>query len=252
MEYIKTFEQFINESKLTGNETSYNSKQFLQYFQNEYPYIGPNISSKELDKWLKQDTIKRVNLAKAADYFQDYLLANNLADVQESEVNESVLNLTQYVKKAGDKAQSGGGNGVNITDYGTGELASLLEAYYASGRGNENIYTDKTVKLFKQLIDSMVDDEIKNNQVDESKVNEGHDGEIGPLDNVKNRAEAEKLIRSWIKTAKEEDGDLKKFIDVKWLGRTTEDKMDRESMRYEDQYVILGEVDGEIWLARSS
>jgi len=80
----------LNESRLTGKETSYNSKQFLQYFQDKYPYIGPNVSSRDLEKWLKQDVIKRVNLEKAADYFQDYVLANGLADVQESEVSEAV------------------------------------------------------------------------------------------------------------------------------------------------------------------
>ncbi len=100
MKYIKTFEDFvnesmINESKLTGKETSFNSKQFLQYFQNKYPYIGPNVSSRDLEKWLKQDVIKRVNLEKAADYFQDYVLANGLADVQESEVSEGAGTLKQ-------------------------------------------------------------------------------------------------------------------------------------------------------------
>jgi len=87
-------------------------------------------------------------------------------------VNESLVNsssdLQRYVERAADKAQSKGGNGVNISDYGTADLAGQLETYYASGRGDGNIYTDKTIKLFKQLIDSMVDDEIKNNQVDES------------------------------------------------------------------------------------
>jgi hypothetical protein len=84
-------------------------------------------------------------------------------------------------------------------------------------------------------------------------VKEGHDGEIGPLNNAKTKEEAEVIIRKWIRTDKEEeDGDYRKFRDVKWLGKTTEDKMDKESMKWEDQYVIIGEVDGEIWMARSS
>jgi hypothetical protein len=89
--------------------------------------------------------------------------------------------------------------------------------------------------------------------VSESIINEGHDGEIGPLNNAKTKEEAEAIVRKWIRTDKEEeDGDYRKFRDVKWLGKTTEDKMDKESMKWEDQYVILGEVDGEIWMARSS
>lgn len=88
--------------------------------------------------------------------------------INESIVNESSLDLHGYVKKAADRAQDKGGNGVNISDYGAFELAGSLESYYKQGKGDGNIYTDKTIKLFKQLIDSMVDDEIKNNQVDES------------------------------------------------------------------------------------
>ena len=85
------------------------------------------------------------------------------------------------------------------------------------------------------------------------KINEGHDGEIGPLNNAKTKEEAEAIVRKWIRNDKEEeDGDYRKFRDVKWLGKTTEDKMDKESMKWEDQYVIIGEVDGVIWMARSS
>jgi hypothetical protein len=39
-------------------------------------------------KFLEQPTIKRVTLAKAADYFSDYLLANGLADEVSEDTTE--------------------------------------------------------------------------------------------------------------------------------------------------------------------
>ena len=76
---------------------------------------------------------------------------------------------------------------------------------------------------------------------------------IGPMtgDGVKTKEEAIKLLKKWIANAKEDDGELRKFSDVKWVGTTTEERMDKMSLQYEDQYIIAGEVDGEIWMAYS-
>jgi hypothetical protein len=92
-------ESEVNEARLTGKETQYSNKEFLTYFQQQYSYISPNISSRDLEKWLKQHIIKKVTLAKAADYFQDYILANGLGDVQESKVNEAAGTLRDKYDK---------------------------------------------------------------------------------------------------------------------------------------------------------
>ena len=92
---------------------------------------------------------------------------------------------------------------------------------------------------------------VKEKKADKA-INEGHSGEAGPMHDVKTKEEAIKKIESWIANSKEEDGHLRKFRGVKWVGATTEDRIDRMASQYEDQYIIAGTVDGEIWMARWS
>lgn len=85
-------------------------------------------------------------------------------------VNESLLveNLISLINSEIKRVEKGGGNEVNLEDYGLVDLAMHIETY---SKGFPTIYSNKTYKLFQQLVKSMGDDEIKNNQVDES-VNE--------------------------------------------------------------------------------
>ena len=85
---------------------------------------------------------------------------------------------------------------------------------------------------------------------------EGHSGEVGPLSDMaagkqpKTKDEAIKMINSWIKSSRAGDyGDLKKFRGVRYVGNTTEDRMDSLAQKSEDDKVIVGIVDGEFWMA---
>ena len=93
MEHILNFEDFLNEenssasfigkvdeAKLTGKEVNVDISDFKDYFNKNYSHISHSLSNKEVQKFLDQDVIKRVSLKKAADYFADYLMANDLAD----------------------------------------------------------------------------------------------------------------------------------------------------------------------------
>ena len=51
------------------------------YMRDNYSYISHNLSSKEVKKFIKEH--QGLSLKKLADYFQDYLLSQGLADVQE-------------------------------------------------------------------------------------------------------------------------------------------------------------------------
>jgi hypothetical protein len=62
----------------------------------------------------------------------------------------------KYLELASERAFEGGGNGSNITDYGLSEVAMYID---------QDIYSRETRNLFVKLVDSMVNDEIKNNQV---------------------------------------------------------------------------------------
>ena len=75
-------------------------------------------------------------------------------------------------------------------------------------------------------------------------LNEGHDGfmDVAP---GSTRDEATKKLQSWI-----DGGDsLRKFRGVKWVGSTTEDGLDKLATKYEDEYIVLGEVDGDLTYA---
>jgi len=71
---------------------------------------------------------------------------------------ENTTELQKYLEVASERAFAGGGNGVNITDYGLSEAAGTIDMYH-------DVYTSETKNIFKKLVDSMVKDEIKNNQV---------------------------------------------------------------------------------------
>jgi hypothetical protein len=91
----------------------------------------------------------------------------NWVQVDEASVNEAYGGeMVNYVKKAADKCFAGGGNGENILQYGAEELAGHLDAYMKGPRNEDWVYTDKTATAFTKFIDTMVEEEIKNNQAD--------------------------------------------------------------------------------------
>jgi len=96
------------------------------------------------------------------DFNYDGYLKNNLLLKEAS----SQHGLDSYVKSAADKCFELGGNGQNILD-GTKELALFIDSYLETsprqGPEEEGFYTQATAIAFKKLIDSMVNDEIKNN-----------------------------------------------------------------------------------------
>lgn len=99
---------------------------------------------------------------------------------------ENTTELQKYLEVASERAFAGGGNGVNITDYGLSEVAIYI---------NQDIYTTETKNLFKKLVDSMVKDEIKNNQVGANDYKKGgmmaHGGKLSKKDFFKKYEENE-------------------------------------------------------------
>jgi hypothetical protein len=99
---------------------------------------------------------------------------------------ENTTELQKYLKVSSERAFTGGGNGVNITDYGLSEVAIYID---------QDIYTTETRNLFKKLVDSMVKDEIKNNQVGANDYKKGgmmsHGGKLSKKDFFKKYEENE-------------------------------------------------------------
>jgi len=93
----------------------------------------------------------------------------NWVQVDEAKVNEAQgAGMVDYVKKAADKCFAGGGNGENLLQYGLVDAANHIDAYFKGPRNDDWIYTDKTAAAFKKFIDTMVQEEIDNNQANES------------------------------------------------------------------------------------
>ena len=99
---------------------------------------------------------------------------------------ENTTELQKYLEVASERAFAGGGNGVNITDYGLSEVAIYID---------QDIYTTETRNIFKKLVDSMVKDEIKNNQVGANDYKKGgmmsHGGKLSKKDFFKKYEENE-------------------------------------------------------------
>lgn len=77
-------------------------------------------------------------------------------------------------------------------------------------------------------------------------INEGHDGYINKAPGS-TREEATKKLQSWIDD--DEEGRFRLFRGVKWVGSITKDMLDSLANKYEDEYIVLGQVDGELTYA---
>jgi len=75
--------------------------------------------------------------------------------------------LVDYVKAASERCFEGGGNGENLLQYGLPEVAAMIDVNMINaGRPSpeeDGFYTPATVAAFKKFVDSMVKDEIENN-----------------------------------------------------------------------------------------
>ena len=81
------------------------------------------------------------------------------------------------------------------------------------------------------------------------KLKEGHSSWIGPMDGVSNQQKAVKKAQEEIDNDEKYGGDLERFRGVKFVGNTSEDRLERLSDKYEDDYTVVGIVDGEFWSA---
>lgn len=86
--------------------------------------------------------------------------------------------LSQYLKSSAEKCFSGGGNGENLLQYGLPEVAAMIDANMVDSTDRhsyeeDGFYTEATAIAFKKLIDSIVKDEIENNNA--SKYGAGDD-----------------------------------------------------------------------------
>ncbi len=98
------------------------------------------------------------------------------------------------------------------------------------------------MKLTKSKLKEIIREEIQ-------KLNEGGTGIVAPVQKAKSERDAVNQVKKMIKDDRNYGGDYGNLKGVKFVGNTTEDKLDRLGQRYEDRYAIVGVVDNEYWFS---
>lgn len=96
--------------------------------------------------------------------------------------------LSNYLDSAVQKCNAGGGNGENLVQYGLPEVASMIDSYMMTGvrgEGEDGFYTETTVNAFKKFVDSMVKDEILNNNKSEYDGGDDYDNFTHTVNDIK-------------------------------------------------------------------
>ena len=107
------------EMKNGGNledKTEVSVTEFNKYFMRNYGFISHSLTNKQVEKFLNQDVIKRVSISKKADYFQDYLLSNGLADDVQMMAGGNIQSIEKKVAEVNELIEMGNKNNVSVTD----------------------------------------------------------------------------------------------------------------------------------------
>ena len=82
----------------------------------------------------------------------------------------------------------------------------------------------------------------------EGLITEGGDGILEPIQKAKSQRDAINYVKKFLKDEKSYGGDFGNIKNIKFVGNvSSEDKLDKMGMRYEDRSAVVGEVDGEYW-----
>ena len=77
---------------------------------------------------------------------------------------------------------------------------------------------------------------------------EGGNGILEPIQKAKSERDAIKYVKEFIKDEKSYGGDFGGIRNIKFVGNvSSEDKLDKMGMRYEDRSAVIGVIDGEYW-----
>ena len=127
-------------SKMDGSMKEYGIQDFKKFFRDEYPYITHDQRDSEIQKFI--DKHKNRNLAKTADFFQDYLVSQGLADIQETNVEKDMkhLEVFEYFMKGHGPSGTGGGK--------VGKRIVTVDVHATFDTGSEKIGEDGGQEAF--------------------------------------------------------------------------------------------------------
>ena len=79
---------------------------------------------------------------------------------------------------------------------------------------------------------------------------EGGNGILEPIQKAKSERDAIKYVKEFIKDEKSYGGDFGGIRNVKFVGNvSSDDKLEKMAMRYQDRSAVVGMVDGEYWFS---
>ena len=79
-------------------------------------------------------------------------------------------------------------------------------------------------------------------------ITEGSDGILEPIQKAKSQRDAINYVKKFLKDEKSYGGDFGDIKNIKFVGNvSSEDKLDKMGMRYQDRSAVVGVVDGEYW-----
>ena len=82
----------------------------------------------------------------------------------------------------------------------------------------------------------------------EGLITEGGDGILEPIQKAKSQSDAMNYVKKFLKDEKSYGGDFGDIKNIKFVGNvSSEDKLDKMGMRYQDRSAVVGVVDGEYW-----
>ena len=82
----------------------------------------------------------------------------------------------------------------------------------------------------------------------EGLITEGGDGILEPIQKAKSQRDAINYVKKFLKDEKSYGGDFGDIKNIKFVGNvSSEDKLDKMGMRYQDRSAVVGVVDGEYW-----
>ena len=81
-------------------------------------------------------------------------------------------------------------------------------------------------------------------------ITEGGNGILQPIQKAKSERDAIKHVKEFIKDEKSYGGDFGGIRNVKFVGNvSSDDKLEKMAMRYQDRSAVVGMVDGEYWFS---
>ena len=81
-------------------------------------------------------------------------------------------------------------------------------------------------------------------------ITEGGNGILEPIQKAKSERDAIKYVKEFIKDEKSYGGDFGGIRNVKFVGNvSSDDKLEKMAMRYQDRSAVVGMVDGEYWFS---